>query len=719
VSSAQILTRHIEGGSLTLISTDREIWETSVDGHGPTVITFVRGSSNESSTSETAGSILDMVRHPMAWNMFKATFEAAAILVERGPAAVAEGISMLQWIYACTQLIASESSTIQAEAKDLAYQSSALLVLLAGGASAPYVPILSQDFYKDRISGLLNVVQSYEEKCDALQTQENIEQAVNSVAGALDAITKAESAAIQVSINNTQAEALALMKQYGKLLGLYNQQKNDIKLKQIIFQHGLEEKQVWTTVKAVIGAIEAVLAMAAAVGALAIAPEAAPEAAAGAAKGAEAAAKGAESAAQAAEAAENVSTAWSELAKGVTELKKLQDKLSKVLKAGAYVYEAANRLKTVASEDTTGPDLTAPDWAEIATTDPALQWTLFGSKVENALNPSVDSGVDGASDYLNSLRILIEYGKSLNTKAVALAVLEGHSLELRAQSDAAQFAQRRWALLANAATTMLQKQAALQALLNAHLVNAKRSLFLCAKGFAAAYFYRYLVEPTFQFAVTMTYLELTTQCAELQRGIENLLTHDPPDQPFDTGYFTIPVVRTTAPNERTPSVSRALLNTAGPNPTLIWSIPINRPPFEGTVPNHTNMGVFVVEGWFYLLGAKPNSFGTVMLTVSTSGAYSNGYGKTGTALRFISPSFSMNFIYKPKFDGSPSVRMDGYPIDPISPWQPDNPRFYLNPSPFTEWLIVVNDAGSLDGLTAITMRLRGIYHQPVGASRSN
>ena len=49
-----------------------------------------------------------------------------------------------------------------------------------------------------------------------------------------------------------------------------------------------------------------------------------------------------------------------------------------------------------------------------------------------SLETAVQMVKDGASDYLTSLKTLTEYGKSLNTKAVALAVLEGHSIELQA-----------------------------------------------------------------------------------------------------------------------------------------------------------------------------------------------------------------------------------------------------------------------------------------------
>lgn len=165
-------------------------------------------------------------------------------------------------------------------------------------------------------------------------------------------------------------------------------------------------------------------------------------------------------------------------------------------------------------------------------------------------------------------------------------------------------------------------------------------------------------------------------------------------------------------------MSRALLNTTGSKPTLSWSIPVTRPPFEGTVPDDGNVGLFIKEGWFYLLGVKPNKSGTVKLTVSTSGAYSNGYGQTGTRLRFISPSFGMNFIYKPTLDGKPALGAGGQPIDASTPWRPDDPQVYLNPSPFTEWLAIIDDAGDLDGITGISMRLTGVYHRPADADPS-
>jgi hypothetical protein len=239
-------------------------------------------------------------------------------------------------------------------------------------------------------------------------------------------------------------------------------------------------------------------------------------------------------------------------------------------------------------------------------------------------------------------------------------------------------------------------------------------------GFAAAYFYRYLVQPTFQFSVTMTSLELTTQCAQLQRGIEQLLTDTPPDQSFDTGYFMLPVIKSgdPSPTQGEPNLCRVLLNIDGPKPILTWSIPLLQPPFQGTVPDDTTVGVFIEEAWFYLHGVKPNKSGAVMLMVSTSGAYGNGYGLSASSFRFVSPSFGMDFIYKPTPAGEPALDGGGEPIPPSTPWKPADPQFYLNPSPFTEWLAVVNGAGDLDGITGLSMRLTGVYHHPADADSS-
>jgi hypothetical protein len=65
----------------------------------------------------------------------------------------------------------------------------------------------------------------------------------------------------------------------------------------------------------------------------------------------------------------------------------------------------------------------------------------------------------------------------------------------------------------------------------------------------------------------------------------------------------------------------------------------------------------------------------------------------------------MDFIY--------SVADGAVKEPPNTPWKPANEikASYMAPSPFTQFTLTVEDAGSLEELTAIHLRFRGVYHK--------
>jgi hypothetical protein len=63
----------------------------------------------------------------------------------------------LRWVQTCTSLAAKKETPVRLEAKDLEYQSSALLAQASAPGCAAYVPMLSKDFYEKRVSRLMAV----------------------------------------------------------------------------------------------------------------------------------------------------------------------------------------------------------------------------------------------------------------------------------------------------------------------------------------------------------------------------------------------------------------------------------------------------------------------------------------------------------------------------------------------------------------------------------
>ncbi|HYP27494.1 MAG TPA: hypothetical protein VE262_12320 [Blastocatellia bacterium] len=269
--------------------------------------------------------------------------------------------------------------------------------------------------------------------------------------------------------------------------------------------------------------------------------------------------------------------------------------------------------------------------------------------------------------------------------------------------------QQRWSRLEQESKDDEQKKSALKALLLQQCVNTKRSLLVSARYYRAAYLYRWLDEPTFNVSLGMGYNELQQQFDRMKLGIEQLLSSKPPAQPFDTGYYLIPVVKSGesknggAPASGCPYV---VLDTSARTPTLSWGISIEEPPFKGSVPNGGAIGFFVEEGWFYLEGAEPNGGKSISLTVSTSGYYANAYGDDSSGRKyFVSSPLETDFIYSGEAGGGVD--------DPRTPWKPASTvkASYLTPTPFTQWTLAVKDAGSLANLKAIRMRLSGTYNR--------
>src|SRR6185312_5247798 len=357
----------------------------------------------------------------------------------------------------------------------------------------------------------------------------------------------------------------------------------------------------------------------------------------------------------------------------------------------------------------------------IATMDPAMEWNLFANAVEASMKKHVDEKIGGADKYLLSLKALVEYGKAINGKAVAIAQLQARSLELQAQKAAAEMAGQRWRSLEAESVGDLQKKAALKALLLQRSITAKRALLIAVRAFRAAYQYRWLKDPGLRISLEMNYVELNKQLVDIKEELEKLLTSAPPDQRFDTEFVTLPVRRAGQPETQDAGGSDALLtpkSKEGPSEaTLSWSVPIETPYF---LPDDGNIAFFIEEGWFYLDGAKPNKQGRVWLKIGTSGQFSNGYGRFGADRHFVSApaeTQAMDFIYAQGRDGKQSDPSAG---GAGTPWKPAAvvKAFYMTPSPFTQWTVRIMDASALDDIVAIRVRLKGYFHRAeLGAER--
>jgi len=746
----QILCGSVEQGKLMIGYGSGDLQEIPVEGPGPFVLRVTRlpGQERQIETSREPAELRDLLRHPVSWNALKASFEAATLLTE-DHAGHPEGLAMLAWVNAITAAIAPVDGPFRQEAADLCAQSAALLLISSTDNAAPYVPALSDSFYRDRMSGLLDVVGALEGRIGELAVRADVANAVKEVAAAMGDVAQTDTRPLRVLREITVQEADALRAEHGVLAEDLRKQERLINMRRIAFEQGVREHVLQEKLELIFKLVKAVGTLAVAVGGAV--------ATGGAAAGGLGAVPG-----EVAEAAEGVSDILADeniyegvaalmegelldvdvfasastmdfvksLVSDTSGLKDTLKALAGVGTAGKELFDIGSKTLKVFSKDHAPPDLSQSKWAEVASMDTDLQWNLFLNNINETLKKLVDKKVSGAQEYRAALRDLVEYGKAVNRKMVALARIQARAVELRAQEEAAVLAGARWRALREASGSDTEQHAALMALLAQRAINTKRSLLVSARAYAAAYRFRWLTDPRLRVSVRMNHAALLEAVAGIEAGVERLLTFSGPSQPYDTGYISIPVVALDESADRggeageeldtgdlaelaAAADSFALLSEQDGMPVLSWTVPIDTPFLEGVSPRDGNLAFFVDEAWFYLVGARPNDRHRIILRAGTSGQFANGFGDNGARLVFSSApgeTRELDFIYavdKANKRSDPSTGGVG------TPWAPSEAvrSQFLAPSPFTTWRIRVMESGGLDDLRALRVRFRGHYHR--------
>ncbi len=446
VTAIQVLTAEVEGGSLMLMTRDSKPVRVVFTEAGPCAIRFVSGERLKQSTA--GASMLDLLRHPIAWNGIKASFDAAALLSEGNQDDRRLATSMLRWVYRGCSLIATEEGPFRLEAADLASQAGSLLVQMGVEENSAYVPVLSQDYYAQSIGGLLTVLQNSERQMEQLALRADIQNALREISAAMADSSKAEARPIELAAANTLGELLALQKQYDALEWQFLVQSKEVDFKRMVFQHALEEKLMWDKIKVAVDLLKAVIDMVAAVGSLVAGPEAAAIPAAAAMNSVDAAITTLGSVAEGLGEMDHALRLALECMKAAgSEMQKLQKALADIAKAGNTLYSAADKASSTLPKLAKIPNLAAPDWAEIAKMDPEMEWRVFADKIEAGLKKFVDDKVVGAREYLGALKVLAEYGKAMSGKGIAIVHLQARYLELQAELKANETIEKRWRTL--------------------------------------------------------------------------------------------------------------------------------------------------------------------------------------------------------------------------------------------------------------------------------
>lgn len=720
----EILHQQVTGNPLKIISrtVPDEVW--TLPPVDPKCTAQVIACSDQAAATKTVGTtttttprkfevevtslpvrISEVATNPHVWNILKAQFAAASTLMDEA-ASRPTALRMLEWIVACSQAIALRENDYSAEACQLNFQASSLLLLSSAPAGIRSVPVWSKEHLQRRIEDQLSILAAYETKIRAIEARQDIQGALDAVSSALKEIAEADESALLTSIETNEQEIKALWDQYHALNWTFELQTYDISLALSRFQLGLKQAAVVSQTMAILQLVGAVVQFAAAAYGVSY-PD--PKATAAAA---EAAAKAAAEKGDAFQGEINnvFQLVWAvygdEMIAAVKGLKAYFEKIMVVGKAAGEAAKFAQMLNVSSTMTDRGAFAAIPELAEMAALDPEADWNIFAIKAEVMMREFIEDrkgtgSISGAKEYYLSLRALAEYGRALNLKAVALARAQSRSLELAAQRQALRFAAARWKRLQSEARSAEEKLSLGKALLTEACLNTKRSILVLTEGYRSAYLYNQLTSPDLKTRLTMDHAALLKAYLGIKPGMDNFFatplfpqTHDP--DPFE---FTIVAAGATVPAGTT-GPTATLHTPVGAPPFLAWTMPIVHPPFEAGLSRGRYSAYFVEEAWFFLLGAKPDASNVINLRVSTSGNYENGYGATGPnptpPQRFLTRGHDLDFTYKP---------LENNRV--LTPWKPvgrtkDN---YLSPSPFTSWKAVIERAGDLKDLRALQVKL--------------
>lgn len=643
-------------------------------------------------TTDDAFSIADLTARGLALNSLRASFTAAASLLDApGRDAHATAIAMLRWIVACTH---STEPVVPPDFAELFNQAAALLVGVELETAAHFVPVLSSDFYSRQVDVLVSALASYEAKLQSLETTDDIKKAIADVGSTLKLVTQDEAGPLAVEHQAIIDNIKALKENIAELSFQFELQtlQSDrllTNLKVAAANQKTEEflegacNSVVATVKCAVSAAKVYGGDLSAIGT---------------------ALSELNNAAKAGKAAIKAYNAPSledqNLMASAGHMMRMQEQVAIAFQTGAKVWSDAAR----------GATNNLPPTLSSVKIDPDLAWKNYVASAEawfENLQRETGDGAgsrpvkEAATNYLANLKILANYGRSINAIMVTFASQMARGAVVIAQIDASKQAARRWQELAARSKSELEQLALLQSLVQSRIDAVKRSIYTAWRYYRESYFYLYFVQPPVTMTLDMDAAEIKYKFAQVQQWVARILGDAPSSEQIRLSntevevVFRFPVVNGT----EGPVTAETVLLTpdaSGNGATLTWAIPIETTQLKGVIRNWRSSAIWIKNASFILEGSVPNEQGNVVAKVSTSGSYMNGFGPEN-ANSFVTKVMSGDFAYQPK-TGQVYI-----------PWRIDG-GIYMTPTPFTQWKLTVDeDNGDVSAVTALTMKLTVAY----------
>jgi hypothetical protein len=336
--------------------------------------------------------------------------------------------------------------------------------------------------------------------------------------------------------------------------------------------------------------------------------------------------------------------------------------------------------------------------AGVVPVDPRIAWQNYIDAAKARLTTQfANTGqAQQASDYASALSALTQFGMGVDANLVALTAQLAEGVAVTARLGAERSVTERWEELSKKSENDEERLMALKGLVTSQASAVRSSVFASYRLYASAFFYLNLRPPPEKVSISMTSTELSSAFNAISTwtaaASDKKITLPNENVEF---LLKFPI----ATNKEDANRDVAVMTPAtGESPaTISFGFPIGSSQLKGVLPNGGNVAIWIKKAEVFIEGVKPNAKKKVLLTLSTSGAYLNGFGP-GDAYSFVNAGVSGSYAYD---TGDNNKVYDPWTIPTL---------VYSTPTPYTQWEIVMDkDGGDPSAATSVTLSLVVAY----------
>ncbi|MGD9638601.1 MAG: hypothetical protein AB7U85_06040 [Alphaproteobacteria bacterium] len=636
--------------------------------------------------TDDSATVQDLTCRGLATNSLRACLSAAIWLVDSSDKEQqSQAQAMLQWIMVCIQ---SLKENISSDTIEIYNNAAALLVSSIANTNAHFVPVLSSELYYEQINTLVDALIRYEDNYQTLDISKNIKNAVGTIGGVLEKSTLNEIKPLEtefqsisenikslrenisslnvqfLSLQSTADAKLAILKAEVEtnnirafLDGSFDFVSKAVKLgKDIVAVKGGDISKIGNVVSELIETVKA--------GDAAISAINAP------------------------------SLSDSNLLKNAKTLIQVQQQVAISFQTGCKIW----------SDITTKMTKNLPQPMAEITINPDLAWQNYLLAAEEwfANLPAKISSLKSARAYLNTLKLITNYGQAVNSATVTLASQMARGAVVAAQISATKDTAKLWKNLNSSAKNDEERLVILKGVLQSRIDSLKQSIFVAWRNYRESYFYLYFSEPPISISLDMNGADFKDAVAKMKQWIACALGDVPNYQQIKLPNnevrieFSYPIVKAEELSDM--DIEKAILISGNGNAParIFWTIPIESSQLKGVLPNNGKVAIWIKDAQFFLDGALANNKGNIMAKVSTSGSYLNGFG-TKRFFSFVTKNMVGDYAYA---EANKQV---------YNPWSIPN-QVYMTPTPFTQWEMAFEpDGGNPNDAKQLRMILQVAY----------